>query len=355
MHALSSTISTKIPGRPMSSTTSVAKSTMGSVMEARTSTATATDGGGYRPGASARGHVPVPLFDTDDAARAPARASCAPPVDGVARRRALHPRARGRGVRGGVRRLPRRAPRGRRRQRHRRDHDRAARAGRRARRRGRRPVVHLLRDRRGDPADRRDPGLLRRRPGDVLRHRRDGAGGADPEDEGGRSPSTCSATSRRCAEIEALGVPVLEDAAQAAGSRGAGRAPPGALGDGRDVLVLPLQEPRRLRRRRRGHHDDDAVAERRAHAALPRLARQGHLEHVGYNSRLDELQAAILRVQLPAARRLGERAAAQAGDRYEAAGLGDAVDLPAPTPARAPAWHLYVDPPPAAPTRSRRR
>ena len=47
-------------------------------------------------------------------------------------------------------------------------------------------------------------------------------------------------------------MPVLEDAAQAAGSTSA-RRPPGRAGHARDVLVLPVQEPRRLRRRRRDH------------------------------------------------------------------------------------------------------
>ena len=46
------------------------------------------------------------------------------------------------------------------------------------------PVVHVLRERRGDPADRRDAGLLRRRPRHVLRHRRDGPRRADAADEG---------------------------------------------------------------------------------------------------------------------------------------------------------------------------
>ena len=55
-------------------------------------------------------------------------------------------------------------------QRHRRDHDRAARDGRRAGRRGRRAVVHLLRERRGDPADWRAARLLRHRPETLLRH-----------------------------------------------------------------------------------------------------------------------------------------------------------------------------------------
>ena len=64
-------------------------------------------------------------------------------------------------------------------------------------------------------------------------------------------------------------------------------------------------------------------------------------EQVGYNSRLDELQAAILRVQLPelerwAARRHG------VGERYEQAGLGELVALQAVPEGTRPAWHLYV-------------
>ena len=72
-------------------------------------------------------------------------------------------------------------------------------------------------------------------------------------------------------EIEALGVPVLEDAAQAAGS-GSDGGRPGALGDGGDVLVLPVQEPGGVRGRRRGR--DARCRGRRAgpDAALSRLA-----------------------------------------------------------------------------------
>ena len=64
-------------------------------------------------------------------------------------------------------------------------------------------------------------------------------------------------------------------------------------------------------------------------------------EQVGYNSRLDELQAAILRVQLPHLQRWAD-GRRQAARHYEQAGLAQLVELPQPAPGASPAWHLYV-------------
>jgi dTDP-4-amino-4,6-dideoxygalactose transaminase len=142
------------------------------------------------------------------------------------------------------------------------------------------------------------------------------------------------------AEIAALGVPVLEDAAQAAGSTGPGGRP-GALGAAATFSFYPSKNLGAFGDGGAITTNDPAVAERartlRFHGSRDKVT----YEEVGYNSRLDELQAALLRVALPhldgwsAAR----RAAAAA---YAAAGLGELVDLPVPTPGADPAWHLYV-------------
>jgi dTDP-4-amino-4,6-dideoxygalactose transaminase len=143
------------------------------------------------------------------------------------------------------------------------------------------------------------------------------------------------------AEIEALGVPVLEDAAQAAGSLAAeGR--PGGLGTAATFSFFPSKNLGCFGDGGAILTSDDVLAERvrmlRFHGSKDKLT----YEHVGYNSRLDELQAAILRVQLPHLDGWsdGRRAAARA---YEQAGLGELVALPQPASADAqPAWHLYV-------------
>ncbi len=140
--------------------------------------------------------------------------------------------------------------------------------------------------------------------------------------------------------IEALGVPVLEDAAQAAGSTSPdGRA--GALGT---VATLSFYPSKNLGAFGDGgavltRDDDvaDTVRTLRFHGSRDKVT----YEEVGYNSRLDELQAAILRVQLGeldrwAAHRHG------VGEWYAQAGLGELCALPVATGGARPAWHIYV-------------
>ncbi|HEY7933960.1 MAG TPA: DegT/DnrJ/EryC1/StrS family aminotransferase [Solirubrobacteraceae bacterium] len=142
------------------------------------------------------------------------------------------------------------------------------------------------------------------------------------------------------AEIQALGVPVLEDAAQAAGSRW-NSAPAGALGTAATFSFFPSKNLGCFGDGGMVITDDRELAERvrtlRFHGSQDKVT----YEQIGYNSRLDELQAAVLRVQLPHLDTWadGRRAA---GSHYEQAGLGDLVTLAQPTAGATPAWHLYV-------------
>src|SRR3954469_6857800 len=100
------------------------------------------------------------------------------------------------------------------------------------------------------------------------------------------------------AEIQALGLPVIEDAAQAAGSKSAaGR--PGSLGTIATFSFFPSKNLGCFGDGGAVTTSDDAIADRarmlRFHGSWDKVT----YEHVGYNSRLDSLQAAILRVLLP--------------------------------------------------------
>jgi dTDP-3-amino-3,4,6-trideoxy-alpha-D-glucose transaminase len=142
------------------------------------------------------------------------------------------------------------------------------------------------------------------------------------------------------AEIEALGVPVLEDAAQAAGST-VGEQRPGALGTAATFSFFPSKNLGAFGDGGMITTGDEQLAERvrtlRFHGSHDKVT----YERIGYNSRLDELQAAILRVQLPHLDTWAD-GRRRAGRHYEEAGLGELLTLPKPTAEAAPAWHLYV-------------
>jgi dTDP-4-amino-4,6-dideoxygalactose transaminase len=136
------------------------------------------------------------------------------------------------------------------------------------------------------------------------------------------------------------GLPVVEDAAQAAGARAYGlRA--GSLGTAATFSFFPAKNLGCFGDGGAIATDDEQVAERarllRYHGSRDKVT----FEQAGYNSRLDEIQAAVLRVLLPHldAWTAGRRAAARA---YEQSGLGELLTIPRALPAVEPAWHMYV-------------
>jgi dTDP-4-amino-4,6-dideoxygalactose transaminase len=135
-------------------------------------------------------------------------------------------------------------------------------------------------------------------------------------------------------ELEALGIPIVEDAAQAFGSSAIARTGTAStfsfyptknlfgIGDGGLVAV-----------------NDADLGERIRMLAFHGSRDKVDFHYVGYNSRLDELQAAALRLflrELP--RWTAERR--EAARRYAELGLGDLVELPQDEPDHV--YHLFV-------------
>jgi dTDP-4-amino-4,6-dideoxygalactose transaminase len=135
-------------------------------------------------------------------------------------------------------------------------------------------------------------------------------------------------------ELAQLGIPIVEDAAQAFGAKGVAQAgvlstfsffPTKnlfALGDGGLVAAT-----------------DEELADRIALLRFHGSREKKNFEAVGYNSRLDELQAAVLRLFL------GElegwnRARREAAARYEELGLGELCELPSDEDGHV--YHTYV-------------
>jgi dTDP-4-amino-4,6-dideoxygalactose transaminase len=134
-------------------------------------------------------------------------------------------------------------------------------------------------------------------------------------------------------ELASLGLPIVEDAAQAFGAAGIARTGVAStfsffptknlfcLGDGGLVAVTDEELGERIRMLR--FHGSRAKVQ---------------FDYVGYNSRLDEIQAAALRVFLPhiddwnAQRRV-------AAARYGELGLGELVELPADEPGHV--YHVF--------------
>jgi dTDP-4-amino-4,6-dideoxygalactose transaminase len=135
------------------------------------------------------------------------------------------------------------------------------------------------------------------------------------------------------AELAELGLPLIEDSAQAFGAPGIATSVASTfsffptknlfcLGDGGMVGV-----------------NDGELGERIRMLRFHGSKSKKTFEYVGYNSRLDALQASMLRVFLP---HLDEwnRLRREGAARYAELGLGDSCDLPQDEPGHV--YHLYV-------------
>ncbi len=141
-------------------------------------------------------------------------------------------------------------------------------------------------------------------------------------------------------ELEQFGVPLVEDAAQAAGATYRGRRA-GALGTVATFSFFPSKNLPCLGDGGAVVTDDDDIA-----ALARRLRFHGSEDkktftEVGYNSRLDEMQAAVLSLLLPELDGWNDRRRAVAA-AYEALGLGEHAELPAPVEGAEHVYHLYV-------------
>jgi len=135
------------------------------------------------------------------------------------------------------------------------------------------------------------------------------------------------------------GVKVLEDCAQAHGATCAGRKA-GALGDAAAWSFYPGKNLGALGDGGAVTTDDEQLAER-----IRTLANYGskvkyHNIEKGFNCRLDELQAAILRAKLPLLDEWNRRRAAVA--QQYMAGITADVTLPHVPDRITPVWHLFV-------------
>jgi dTDP-4-amino-4,6-dideoxygalactose transaminase len=131
-----------------------------------------------------------------------------------------------------------------------------------------------------------------------------------------------------------LGVPVLEDAAQAFGAPGVAQ-----LGAISTFSFYPTKNLFCLGDGGLVTTNDEELAERVQLLSFHGSRDKTAFDLVGYNSRLDEMQAAFLRIFLPELVGWNEARRA-AASRYAELGLGDLVELPQDEPGHV--YHLFV-------------
>ena len=135
-------------------------------------------------------------------------------------------------------------------------------------------------------------------------------------------------------ELAQLDVPIVEDAAQAFGAQGVA-----TTGVASTFSFFPTKNLFALGDAGLVAATDEAIAERvrllRFHGSRDKV----DFDLVGYNSRLDELQAAALRLFLPELDGWN-RARREAAARYRELGLGEVCELPEDDGAHV--FHMYV-------------
>jgi dTDP-4-amino-4,6-dideoxygalactose transaminase len=135
-------------------------------------------------------------------------------------------------------------------------------------------------------------------------------------------------------------IAILEDAAQAAGAKlGAKRV--GALGDAATFSFFPSKNLFCLGDGGAIVTNDEGVAERAQILRFHGSRDKQNYSEVGYNSRLDALQAAVVRALLPRLDDWNTRRRAL-GAAYEQAGLAELVSLPRIPDQVEHAPHMYV-------------
>ncbi len=142
---------------------------------------------------------------------------------------------------------------------------------------------------------------------------------------------------------------LIEDAAQAFGARWEGR-PAGSLGDAAAFSFYPTKNLSAFGDAGLVTTNDQAVAERARALRNHGMRRRYYHDEVGWNSRLDGIQAAVLEIKLrrlPAGNAKRRELAALYDERLTGAGLvGDSVDsgvvLPFVDPRAEPVFHQYV-------------
>ena len=136
------------------------------------------------------------------------------------------------------------------------------------------------------------------------------------------------------------GIALIEDAAQAFGaSFEDNRA--GSYGDVATFSFFPSKNLPAMGDAGMAIASSEEVAERIRQLRFHGSRDKRTFEHIGVNSRLDEMQAVILRRFLPEV--AGWNALRQAAaDRYRDLGLGEHVALPVVAPQRTHIYHLYV-------------